>query len=145
MAERIDLFRSLNLVVFIRFILSTAVTRLTLPPIPSQGDFPCAVAKKFHSALNPKSCVIYDTTWWIGVILNVFEAEGDAEIQLMHFNDKTRTLKWLVREDKCLFPLTKILCKICAPSAITSYHRQYRLPAEELNMVEQRFKDYISK
>ena len=93
---------------------------------------------------NYVACM-YDTTWWIGVILNVFEEEGDVKIQLMHFNDKTRTFKWPVREDKCLFPLTKILCKICAPSATTSYRRQYRLPAEELNMVEQRFKDYISK
>ena len=44
-----------------------------------------------------------------------------------------------------LVPIDKNPLQNMCPSATTSYRRQYRLPAEELNMVEQRFKDYISK
>ena len=35
--------------------LALVTSRFTVPPIPSHGDFPWLVAKKFHSHFTPKS------------------------------------------------------------------------------------------
>ena len=64
---------------------------------------------------NYVACV-YDNNWWIGIIEQVFDEEGDTEIRLMHFNPRTTTFKWPSREDACLIPITNIPCKIKAPT-----------------------------
>ena len=88
---------------------------------------------------NYVACV-YDNNWWIGIIEQVFDEEGDTEIKLMHFNPRTRTFKWPSREDACLIPITNILCKINAPLTTSASSRQYILPTADINSIIQKFK-----
>lgn len=87
---------------------------------------------------------IYDNNWWIGLVLEVFNEDEDADIKFMHYNQKTKTFKWPSREDKCLVPFSHFLCEINELSFTSKSRRQYNLSSKEMTTILQKFKENTS-
>ena len=62
---------------------------------------------------------IYDTFWWVGIVTEVNEYEGDSKIEFIHPHGPRKTFSWPSVADKCFVPASNILCIITAPRTIT--------------------------
>ena len=70
------------------------------------------------------SC-IYNTFWWIGLILEVDVELGDVKIDFLHPHGPRKTFTWPVGGDTCHIPMKNILCSISAP--LTATGRTYNI------------------
>ena len=70
------------------------------------------------------SCV-YNTFWWIGLILEVDVELGDVKIDFLHLHGLRKTFTWPVGGDTCHVPMKNILCSISAP--LTATGRTYNI------------------
>ena len=64
------------------------------------------------------SC-IFDTFWWIGIVIEVNVHEGDLKIEFLHPHGPRKTFSWPSVADKCFVPASNILCVITAPTKTT--------------------------
>ena len=71
----------------------------------------------------------YDGNWWIGLIRETSENEGDVQISFLHPHGPAASFHWPSREDICYVPLQCILRVIVTPS--TPNGRQYYLDNED--------------
>ncbi len=57
------------------------------------------------------SC-LYDGLWWIGVIIEIDEAEMDCAIKFLHPPGPTTIFYWPARNDICRIPFCFLLSKV---------------------------------
>ena len=61
---------------------------------------------------------IYNTFWWVGIVIEVNVHEGDFKIEFIHPHGPWKTLSWPYVADKCFVPVSNILRSITAPTKI---------------------------
>ena len=59
---------------------------------------------------------VNDGHWWLGVVLDHSEENGDYSVKLMSPKGHSKVFKWLAREDIWWIPKTDILCVTAAPT-----------------------------
>ena len=79
------------------------------------------------------SC-IYGGYWWIGMVTNLNDDEGDATIDFVHPHGPIKSFNWPSRSDKCYVPITNILTIIETPKTTTT-GRSYSISDKEYNMI----------
>jgi len=72
---------------------------------------------------------LYDNKWWVGLIREKSDEEGDLLIVFMHPHGPARSFHWPAREDICWVPLQDILSIIQAPT--TPNGRNYFLDEKD--------------
>ena len=94
---------------------------------------------------------IYDSDWYIELVVEVCEEEGDVKVRFMHPKGPGRPENcffWPSTEDICYIPQTDMLCNISPPIASSKSARKYRissLDAELItNNIESRVKNLSS-
>ena len=66
------------------------------------------------------SCV-YNTFWWVGMVSQVDENEGDVKIELLHPHGPKKSFHWPTPSDACYVPLKNVLCNITLPTTSTGW------------------------
>ena len=72
--------------------------------------------KLHHCEIGKYVACIYDDKWWIGLIRDVSEEEGDVLISFMHPHCPGASFHWPGREDICYVPLQCILRIVITPT-----------------------------
>ena len=73
---------------------------------------------------------IYDSDWYIGLVEDVCEEEGDIKLRFMHPRGPGRPENcffWPSTVDICYISQTDILCKISAPIPSSKSARKYKI------------------
>ena len=87
-----------------------------------QFDFDKSLTKEIDikniKCFSYVSC-IYNTFWWVGIVIEVNVYEGDLKIEFIHPHGPRKTLRWPSVADKCFVPVSNILRIITAPTKIT--------------------------
>ena len=87
-----------------------------------QFDFDKSLTKEIDikntKCFSYVSC-IYNTFWWVGIVIEVNVHEGDLKIEFIHPHGPRKTLRWPSVADKCFVPVSNILRIITAPTKIT--------------------------
>ena len=89
-----------------------------------QFDFDKSLTKEIDikntKCFSYVSC-IYNTFWWVGIVIEVNVHEGDLKIEFIHPHGPRKTLRWPSVADKCFVPVSNILRIITAPTKITGW------------------------
>ena len=89
-----------------------------------QFDFDKSLTKEIDikntKCFSYVSC-IYNTFWWVGIVIEVNVYEGDLKIEFIHPHGPRKTLRWPSVADKCFVPVSNILRIIIAPTKITGW------------------------
>ena len=89
-----------------------------------QFDFDKSLTKEIDikniKCFSYVSC-IYNTFWWVGIVIEVNVYEGDLKIEFIHPHGPRKTLRWPSVADKCFVPVSNILRIITAPTKITGW------------------------
>ncbi len=67
----------------------------------------------------------YDALYWIGMVMDIDEANQDTKVKFMHPNLPCSSLTWPRREDICLVPKMNVSLTIQPPTLSTATGRQY--------------------
>ena len=67
----------------------------------------------------------YNGFWWIGLISEIDENQGDVKVDFFHPHGPRKTFNWLLSGDTCYVPLKNILCIISTP--VTTTGRTYKI------------------
>ena len=78
-------------------------------------------------------CCIYNTFWWIGLIIEIDQEQGDLEIEFMHPHGPKKTFAWPETSYTCHVTLQNILCCISPPSTVTG--RSYQISDADYNNI----------
>ena len=77
---------------------------------------------------------MYDYNWYVGLVEDVCEEEGDVRVGFMHPKGSGRPKNcffWLARGDICHIPESEILNKISAPIPSSKSPRKYKLSGSD--------------
>ena len=86
---------------------------------------------------NEYVACIYDHKWWVGMILEINEDEGDFQINLMHPPGPTQSFTWPSRPDICWVSSLHMLCKIDSPKTVTG--RTYNISYSDYKTISKLF------
>ena len=50
----------------------------------------------------------YDTSWWIGMIGNIYENTSNLKIKFLHPHGQSKSFYWPSKDDTCYIPITNI-------------------------------------
>ena len=81
---------------------------------------------------------MYDSKWWIGIVLQKDDDGKDFLIKFMHPCGPMRSLHWPSKDDICWIPETKLICKIKTPSALPGRRRQYSIDKNDIDNIERK-------
>ena len=83
--------------------------------------------------IGPSSYVtcVYNTFWWVGLVMDVDKEAGDVKIYFMHPHGPRKTFNWPQGGDTCYVPIKNIVYKISVPT--TSTGRTYRINDDDYN------------
>ena len=85
------------------------------------------------------SCV-YNGFWWIGMVTEINENEGDAKIEFLHPHGPRKTFNWPSVKDTCYVPLTNIQTSISTP--ITTLGRTYEILGDDFDKIILAYENY---
>ena len=88
-----------------------------------------------HCEIGKYVACIFDDKWWIGLIRDASEEEGDVLISFMHPHGPAALFHWPRREDMCHVPLQCILRIVITPT--TPNGRQYYIDNEDRQAIVQ--------
>ena len=88
-----------------------------------------------HCEIGKYVACIYDDKWWVGLIRDASEEEGDVLISFMHPHGPAASFHWPRREDMCHVPLQCILRIVITPTAPNG--RQYYIDNEDRQAIVQ--------
>ena len=74
--------------------------------------------------------VIYDQSWWVGLIIEKNDEESDVKVKFMHPKGPSMFYHWPQRDDFCYIPFNCILKIIDVPMS-TGTGRNYSIKEEE--------------
>ena len=55
-------------------------------------------------------CCVYDSNWWIGLVVEIDFLENDICINFLHPHGPYKYFYWPLHEDLCWVPLSHVLC-----------------------------------
>ena len=79
----------------------------------------------------------YEEKWWIGMVMDVNEEEGDALVKFMHPCGLAGSFYWPSKDDQCLVPFAHILLKTDIPT--TTSGRTYILGRQDREAIVRKF------
>ena len=87
------------------------------PDFCGKHNFLCASSSTNAEDITLMSyvCCIYDSNWWIGLVISIDTKENDVEVNFLHPSGPSKYFYWPSREDICWVPSSHILCKIGQP------------------------------
>ena len=103
-----------------------------LPPITGTTEM-------ITPGIGPYVAAIYDNKWYVGIVTERSEENGDVTINFMSRNINTNIIAWPSHKDECAVPLQNVLCLISAPVTTGSTGRQYTLSHDNLSLVMQKY------
>jgi len=65
-------------------------------------------------------CCVYDSHWWIGLVVEIDVHENDLHINFLHPCGPSKYFYWPSHEDKCWVPSSHVLCKINQPQLVSA-------------------------
>lgn len=80
--------------------------------------------------------VIYDSQWWIGIVIDKSDDNMECKIKFMHPNGPSKFYMWPQREDVCLLPNKNIIKLINIPETCGSA-RKYSIDQKDVNEITQ--------
>ena len=60
-------------------------------------------------------CCMYDSHWWVGLVVEVDSTANDLQINFLHPCGPSRYFYWPAREDICWVSMSHVLCQIDQP------------------------------
>jgi len=87
-------------------------------------------------------CVKYDLSWYIGVILDKDDTEGDAKIKFMSPCIPSSVFRWPEREDICYVEFANIMQRINVPAASPG-GRTYIIDIADKNSIAKKLKQKL--
>ena len=83
--------------------------------------------------------VVYEQSWWIGVVIDVNDEEKDVEVKFMHPKGPARYFNWPERDDYCYIPNDNVLT---FPQAHSSTGRNYEFEKTDIKDIENQWNLY---
>ena len=86
----------------------------------------------------------YDSDWYIGLVKEICDAEGDIQVRFMHPKGPGKPdncFFWPSAEDICFIPQHDILCSISAPIPSTKTARKYKVSLFDASQIIQYFEE----
>ena len=81
---------------------------------------------------------MYDKDWYIGVIQEVCEEEGDIKVSFMHPKGPGRpenSFYWPSREDVCYVPQNDIIGYISTPKPSSKRARKFKISPMDMKLI----------
>ena len=91
---------------------------------------------------------VYDSDWFIGLVEEVCEEEGDVKVSFLHPKGPGRPKNcffWPSTEDICYIPQTDILCNISAPKPSSKSARKYKIFSLDAELISINIESRVCK
>lgn len=105
-------------------------------------DFDKSYVEEVSVSIASYAAVVYDEYWWVGLVLEKNDEEGDVTMKFMHPKGPSKFYYWPQRDDICFIPNHCILKNVEVPTALGTA-RKYSLSIQDEKAIKGKWIKYL--